>query len=1535
MTLQALEKKIKNAVRKDGSLSFSGDLIDSSTIGELLSSCFQDGIIDITSASTFIENKNSVLVRGQVNYQKLECTIRIVLTISSENQVEMVAEVELEDGWNMPELFPNLIDPILKRLIINKAKLVINSQTNYEDPTYQVPLEQGLSLVGTLLVGKSLDGLAPFWGDGEQLTIFGNIANKDIPLMKLGTKSVKASLGTLTFGDVRLELAINNIGSVENIIAHAQHGLLGTIEVGGQDIVNWQASIAAASCPINLSAKFDSITLSDLRELAPFIGDTELLGALPEDIKSEVEKFSNKFSIKGLSLVIDPQNESNHIRRASVLLSVNLNNYQIFGAIPSLSIEELDFLFNVSHGEKSKVVTFEASTKIRIRNGYDVWLGFQTQPGGSYIISVVQDSNSELKLTQALEPFLPDLPDLPNLYVENFSVRIDPVIGNYACSADIKTDWEIISQPSIQLKEITLSAQYNEASSRSVGALLGIFTMVVDENQPEKNIDLLCKVEKTDSGWDFSSYTGYDQLIPIGDLVQSLAAKFGAPNEIPPAVKDLTLSNLNLDFSTSENDDTQFSFSAKAEDTICGQEVYLVLKIDTSKAEGQYSNTFSADLLIGSAIFSGKLNTGTDTAIELSWTAKDGHTLSFQDITQAFDFTLPDIPEELDLALKSALLSYDFTNKTLVIEAESANYGDAVLVAYEDPNTKKREYYFGLDIGKTINLSNLPLIDQVLAGKETLAVEGIQVLISSAPLDPANNPAAQKDIGLINCNIGDGYPKIPTQGLPSDFSISTVLDFGGKKIPMSVGAPASNNPADNASQHSLMAAPVSGGTGNGTAPSPAADGAVWLNVQKSFGPINFQKVGVQYKEGTLWFLLDAALMAGGLEISVIGLSAGSPLSTFEPEFNIEGLGISYSNPTLTISGSFEKLPPKSPVTLEFAGTATLQAEEFGITAVGAYAQFNGQTSMFVFANIDTPLGGPGCFFVTGLCGGFGYNSQLRIPGQDEVFQFPFVNSFADPSALGQDTSPTGVLETIMGGDKPWVTPSAGDIWLAAGLEFTTYEIVNSTALLIAEFGSKFELALIGLSKARFPMEGSVTYAYVELQLESIFDPSEGAVSFTAVLSPNSYILDPNCHLTGGFAMCFWYEPSPYAGDFVVTLGGYSPYFTPPAHYPQEPRVGFNWAPDSSISIRGGVYFALTPSAIMAGGDLNASYHSGNLKAWFDAYTDIIIWYNPFHFIADIGISIGASYKLHLLFCSKTVTAELGADLALWGPETGGTAHIHWWVISFTVNFGAGQSSGLEKQAWSDFVKVLPAPENALKIIPKAGLSSGQVPAAQPQALQAKSGDVAAPWIVRADSFEFTTQSTIPLTKLYVEGEQEPSKKGSPLNIKPMEATGLTSQNHLSINSKGASVLDDSWEIDFVTSNVPSALWGTGSNTALSNEPQLVSDQLAGFRIKVPAPVLGQGTGDISIKDNLQYDPLKSGTCPLQLDPAAQGLVPTASQGTIAEIEQIMSSSVEAQRGNTYTALATLGMEDLQNGDLTNLANNAGALFSDEPLLIAS
>ena len=81
---------------------------------------------------------------------------------------------------------------------------------------------------------------------------------------------------------------------------------------------------------------------------------------------------------------------------------------------------------------------------------------------------------------------------------------------------------------------------------------------------------------------------------------------------------------------------------------------------------------------------------------------------------------------------------------------------------------------------------------------------------------------------------------------------------------------------------------------------------------------------------------------------------------------------------------------------------------------------------------------------------------------------------------------------------------------------------------------------------------------------------------------------------------------------MLTLGGYSPHFDPPSYYPAVPRLGLNWQVTPELTITGDLYFALTSSAVMAGGGLSAVWQSGPIRAWFDVEADFLLVFEPFH-----------------------------------------------------------------------------------------------------------------------------------------------------------------------------------------------------------------------------------------------------------------------------------------------------------------------------------
>jgi hypothetical protein len=557
-----------------------------------------------------------------------------------------------------------------------------------------------------------------------------------------------------------------------------------------------------------------------------------------------------------------------------------------------------------------------------------------------------------------------------------------------------------------------------------------------------------------------------------------------------------------------------------------------------------------------------------------------------------------------------------------------------------------------------------------------------------------------------------------------------------------------------------------------------------------------------------------------------------------------------------------------------------------------------------------------------------------------------------PGTAPAKRDPMAVLDILegradlQGKTKQWITPKTGEYWLAAGLEFTSFELVHTKALLIVEFGDDFEIALLGLSTMQLPQpeESSTAYAYVQLQLRAVFKPSDGFFGATAILSSSSYVLTEACHLTGGFAFFLWFDPSEHAGEFVVTLGGYHPAFKPPSYFPTVPRLGFNWSVSDTVSVSGDAYFALTTSCLMAGGGLDVQFHDGDLRAWFTAHADVLVSWRPFFFLAEIDISIGASYTIDLLFCTKTISVSLGANLEMWGPPTGGKVHIHLVIVSFTVGFGS-DNAGTNQTAlqWGDFKSLLPSPDTVCRVAVEDGLYKSR------DSKDSSSGKM---WIVRATTFSFSTRSVIPASHLQY-GDAPPKAHvaaRAPVNaaanvgdappgiaIRPMNHTGVTSIHTLKIyKDAGTKPVDVSkWNLRPNQANVAESLWGLPpapfSQVPAAPSANVIPGQVVGYAVHAPPPTIGDSPGLVPVTVFAE-EPLPPGAAPLAVAPSVSpDYVPTFNDRTVGLIQNIMADAVKQKRDALYGALSSSKIYAGPNRSLANIAADAGHLYSDAPM----
>ena len=352
--------------------------------------------------------------------------------------------------------------------------------------------------------------------------------------------------------------------------------------------------------------------------------------------------------------------------------------------------------------------------------------------------------------------------------------------------------------------------------------------------------------------------------------------------------------------------------------------------------------------------------------------------------------------------------------------------------------------------------------------------------------------------------------------------------------------------------------------------------------KRSFGPFTLNNIGLQVKDNHLYIVLDATVMLGEISMELIGFAVGVPLSLPAPrklsfttlgelelsdfDIKLSGMAVDFQSANVTIAGAFQKEQTEDYEA--YRGGLTVSMPPYSLIAVGAYQHTYHPTdfkSVFVFASLAGPLFTLEFAEITGVEAGFGYNYDLRLPGASDVVNFPLVHG-----ASASDDPMTLLAAGAPGSTPPvtsflnWTTPKEDALWFALGLKVNAFEALSVQAAVVVALGSDdTKIAIIELANASMPPSSTGgkppgAFVYVELGIIAALDIGGGSLTCLAQLTPNSYILAPDCHLKGGFALCYWFGPSANAGDWVFTVGGYHPAFKAPDYYPQVPRLGISW-----------------------------------------------------------------------------------------------------------------------------------------------------------------------------------------------------------------------------------------------------------------------------------------------------------------------------------------------------------------------------------------
>jgi hypothetical protein len=679
------------------------------------------------------------------------------------------------------------------------------------------------------------------------------------------------------------------------------------------------------------------------------------------------------------------------------------------------------------------------------------------------------------------------------------------------------------------------------------------------------------------------------------------------------------------------------------------------------------------------------------------------------------------------------------------------------------------------------------------------------------------------------------------------------------KAPVVSAAAGGNAPADGGAQQ-----PGGGSQQPQDSPAPqvtypTAGSGVWINVQRTFGPLAIQKIGFSLTMQGISVQFNAALSISGVTITGLGLGLIMPLSSpWIPKPELHGVGVALDFSAFKASGSLLATGDN-----EYNGSLSLNVGPFGMTALAAFSTVD-PPSFFLFVMVNFPLGGPPIFFLKGLSGGFGFNRDLILPAVADVSSYPLVLGSSPGPANPFGTNPTMPTFTeVMANDMAVLI---GEYWGAAGIRFTSYATVDSYALATLAVGTRLQIGLLGMSTLILPpIPGDVgvvqeSIAFVQMALDAVFAPSVGELSICAQLTPSSYVMSQRFQITGGFAFYLWFPPDDNLWQFVISLGGYNPYFKRPSYYPSVPQLALivNLGP---LVIRGNAYFALTGQAAMMGISLSATWQGGPLKASFSMSADFLVQWKPVFYDIQAGLNISLKLNLKVAFVRVSLSISAGADMRIWGPEFSMTAKVDLVVFSFTLNFGEAATTPPPPLGWSDFANsFLAAPDS----VPQSTTSFKRtlsLAAAEPApvtaddsgtttvvTMQISSGimrdltskNQAVDYVVDPELFTLTTQTQIPTKTLIFNGTQQTGSWNTSFGVGPMNLQADDFQSTHSISLLYDSANYGRVNLQPTLMAAPKALWQPNSdpNSTMNDSPS-VENALQGVTVSPTVQVPDQ------------------------------------------------------------------------------------------------
>jgi hypothetical protein len=1142
-----------------------------------------------------------------------------------------------------------------------------------------------------------------------------------------------------------------------------------------------------------------SVTLPSFSDLLALAGGDDFLATLPSGL-SKIPKID----IDKLMVEFEPAN------KALTLLSFSLQTDSSWPVIANyFEIQKLKIAFDITNltDPKTRAVLGDLYALFLVDKIALMCEIKKTQENPDWTITAGLAPGQTLNFTNIVTGLFegkidpPD--DVPQIVFDVLAITVIPGKSSFEFKAGSNSDWWIIAG---KLSIASFDLDFTRVGADSSSAITGHIATTLALKASNIQLNLKASLNDTPGGgWQFSGSTG-TAPIPIGTLIGDLVSMFGDVT-LPPILTGLSVSNVAVTFNTTSKD---FTFTCTLQDSDLPD---LTVIVDIVITNGGANKTFSGTAQYKSTKFvldfGVKFVEQTDpksktTTTIATYNAATPPTLSdfleFVGTELGFD---ADFPKELNLDadLKSLTLQLVSKDKDpLRIEAAGLfdltfgsgkpwdlylSYTNDSYFASEGSSSRAQDsagkpaYIFGISFSGILDLTQLPLVGSI-PGVGDFNIDKLGFYYTDAAFTATDSKLI---FGVAELGTKTPLAPDPASAFLSQPSFSLMALFGDQKntstapnvMPLgtATSTPPAKTPPAFASKQADPRKPIS-----------------WLSINKTIGPVELSKVGLGYESpakgdkgelGIVGIYFDGAFSIAGLTMVLDRLGITFPVPTpggtidnplSKVGFHLGGMFLEYKAPDIEIAGGFINLPGGS---VNMIGEFVVEAGPYGLQAYGGYADTLGHPSLFIFLHLNAPIGGPPFFFINGVSGGFGVNRGFKLPSYSELSTYPLLPTNPSiPTAQGLDgKSNAEKLEAMtqsLLSLADYFPVEDGEYWFAVGLDISSFEMIEVSAILSIAFGVNLQIGVIGSASMTLPVKEPEPIAYVQINFEVSYSSDDGLLAVMGAITPASFIYAGLVHLSGGFAFYTWLSGE-HSGDFVLTIGGYNSHYTPPAYYPNVPRMEMR-AGIGIVNMVGQAYFALLPHALMAGIDIKATADLGPISAWFYAGVDFYLGWKPFHYEAQAAIEIGASFTIDLGFVKSKITIHVGVQLNIWGPSFGGTARVDLDIISFTISFGAAPAPApaLDWTQFQAFLPSVPAPKTQVReamAVERSAEAAAAADADKPLVnILVKSGLVkefppgqevdGLNWIVDANHFDIRTHSTAPCTQLVYNGTTLPA-----------------------------------------------------------------------------------------------------------------------------------------------------------------------------------